>query len=81
MIFIELICIAVAFYLLVVKGFMWPILCIILCYFAGKQLENSFAWARVSVGNILHHNISLGMVSAMVIITMTIGFFLSAKED
>jgi hypothetical protein len=76
---IALIFLAIAFYFLFVKGFAYPLLSLVICYFASKQLEIILPYTHTIIATILSYNVSLAMFLATLIWILSIGFFL--KED
>ena len=78
---ITLVVAAFIFYLLFIKGFIFPILSLLMCYFAGLEIEKYFPQTKLVVATVMHYNISLAMVAAILIFFMSVGFFINAKED
>jgi TctA family transporter len=76
---VALIVVGIVFYILFVRGFAWPLLSLVICFLASKEIERLLPISAKSVAVVLNHSISVACVAAILIWFASVAFFL--KED
>jgi len=70
-----------AFYILFIKGYIWPILGVGLCFAASEYLTNHYPMTKMVVATVMSYQISLAFVIVGIVYILGIGFFLQQNDD